>query len=764
MSNNNDHLKYHPELVQVMEHTFNLAIKFQHKYMTTEHLLVEMLKFKSMKHMLTDYGIDIKTLEENVMKHISEKFKNITHDSPTYPIPTDRVEKTFQRASVQVLFTNRQTIELKDILLSMLHDTNTYSCYYLLLAGVEKDKLLDFISKNNESEQTDDNNTEKLSEADKILAKYFTNLNNSAKENKIDKCIGRLDELEQITLALGRRSKHNAILVGHEGCGKSAIIEGLAHNIINGIVPKFLQEYTIYSLDISAMLAGSKYRGDFEERFKQIINSLDAKGKTILYIDEAHMMINSRSSNNSTMDLSNMLKPALARGNLKVIGATTWDEYRKYFENDKALIRRFQRVIIDEPTPEMTLEILKGIKKHYESHHNVKIKDCALKAAIHLSVKYQTDKKLPDKAIDLIDISCSRFNLKDSTIKRVVSEVEVQHELSKIVKIPENQIKESDGTDLSTLLNRIKSKVFGQDDGLNQIVDKIIVSRAGLKLETKPIGSFLFMGCSGTGKTETAKTLANELESPLLRFDMSEYTEEHSVSKLIGSPPGYVGFDDNAGQLIVKIQENPNAVLLLDEIEKAHPKVSTIFLQMMDYGFITGSNGKKADCRNLIIIYTSNLGARSTEKHVMGFGSNENKQYDDIDMKQFFSPEFRNRLDAVIIFNKLTKDIMIKIVNRMIDELQTQIISKKVKIKIDESAIEWLVKNGFDTSMGARPLERIINKEIKVLLSKMMLFGELKNGGGNAIITVKDDKINIETKVKRTNVKKIKVSKELESV
>jgi ATP-dependent Clp protease ATP-binding subunit ClpA len=455
------------------------------------------------------------------------------------------------------------------------------------------------------------------------------------------------------------------------------------------------------------------------------------------------MISGAGSASNSANDLANMMKPALSKGNIKVVASTTWEEYRKHFEKDRALMRRFQRITVDEPTTEVTLQILKGIKKYYEGFHNVKIKDDALQAAIKLSVKYQSDKKLPDKAIDLIDLACSRFNLKLAD-ERVVGEREIQYELAKVVQMPEEVVSEQESDNLATLQNKLEKEVYGQDLAIIEVVDKIMVAQAGLKSENKPIGSFVFMGPTGCGKTETAKSLAKHLGTKLLRFDMSEYQEKHSISKLIGSPPGYVGFEENAGLLITQIQETPNAVLLFDEVEKSHPDVSTVLLQMMDNGFITGSNGKRADCRNLILILTTNAGAQDAEKNTIGFGAQE-KDYSDKDLKKFFTPEFRNRLDGIITFNKLAKETMIKVVNKFLDELKEQVKEKGIRIKADKSAVEWLIEKGFDPKMGARPLQRVIDKEIKRDLAKMMLFGDLKAGGwltittnnGNLMLTAK---------------------------
>ena len=531
------------------------------------------------------------------------------------------------------------------------------------------------------------------------------------------------------------------LLVGDPGVGKTAIAEGLAYNIIQGNVPPFLKEYTVYNLDISSMLAGSKYRGDFEERFKLVLKALQSKGKTVLFIDEAHMISGAGAGGQqSSNDLANMMKPALSKGNIKVVASTTWEEYRKYFEKDRALMRRFQRVTVDEPTPEMAKDILMGVKKYYEKHHNVVINDAAVEAAVKLSVKYMTDRKLPDKALDLIDVACSRFNLKTQA-ERVVDVKEVQFELSKMVNLPEETVSEKESANLANLEKNLKGEVYGQDNAIDEIVDKILVAQAGLKSENKPIGSFVFMGPTGTGKTETAKQLSKQLGVPMIRFDMSEYQEKHSISKLIGSPPGYVGFEENAGLLITKLQENPHCVLLLDEIEKSHPDVSTILLQLMDNGKVTGSNGKEADARNVVLIMTTNLGAADADKNVIGFGSQDN-DYEDKELKKFFAPEFRNRLDGTIMFGKLSKNTMIKIVGKFLVELKTQVKEKDIGITISDEAIDYLVDKGFDKKMGARPLQRVIDKDIKRPMSKEMLFGSLKNGG-NVHIDVASDEITI---------------------
>ena len=724
------------ELQLVFEKAIDVAKKLKHEYLTIEHLLFAMLCEESFTNCVTGYGADPDYIKKNLEHYLKTKCDEIIGvTTDIKPRKTQTVERVLNRAFTQVLFNGRQKIEPTDVFLAMMSEKRSWSNYYIQQASIDKDKFADYL--NNEVETSLEEEEPKDTQSDRALKAFTTNLNEQVKKGKVDPVIGRIDELENIALALGRRSKSNVILVGDPGVGKTAIAEGLAHNIVNGAVPDFLKDYSVYNLDISAMLAGSKYRGDFEERFKAVLKGLSKKGKTVLFIDEAHMISGAGSASNGSNDLANMMKPALSKGNIKVIASTTWEEYRKYFEKDRALMRRFQRITVDEPTPEVTLQILKGIKKYYEQHHNVKIKDDALQASIKLSVKYQADKKLPDKAIDLIDLACSRFNLKLAD-ERVVNEASIQFEMAKLIQMPEEQIAEQEAGNLANLESQLKQEVYGQDSAITEIVDKILVARAGLKSENKPVGSFVFMGPTGTGKTETAKALAKHLGTKLVRFDMSEYQEKHSLSKLIGSPPGYVGFEENAGLLITKIQESPNCVLLLDEIEKSHPDVSTILLQMMDNGFITGSNGKQADCRNLILIITTNAGAQASEKNAIGFGK-QDKDYSDAELKKFFAPEFRNRLDSVVTFGKLTKETMIKIVGKFMVELKGQIKEKAIRIKISDDAIDWLIEKGFDAKMGARPLQRVIDKEIKRPLAKLMLFGDLKGGGALSIVVENDN-------------------------
>ena len=716
---------------EALQLVFDKAIKdakqLKHEYVTVEHLLFAMMCEENFFKVLQGFGADVDYLKSNLEHHLKKNCDELKVDLDKFkPKKTQTVERILNRAFTQVLFSGRSHIELTDVLISIMAEDKCVSKYYIEKAGISKPAFSDFVSS-----EYDDANEEAMSgEAQRALRAFTTNLNDEVKKQKVDPVIGRGEELESIALALGRRAKNNVLLVGDPGVGKTAIAEGMAFNIVQGNVPDFLKEYEVYNLDIGSMLAGSKYRGDFEERFKLVLAALKKKGKTIMFVDEAHMMNGAGAGGaNSSNDLANMLKPALTKGDLKVVASTTWEEYRKFFESDRALMRRFQRVTVDEPSASVTNDILNGIKKYYEDYHNTKITQDAIDEAIKLSVKYQADKKLPDKAIDLIDVACSRFNLKEHAGDKVVSASEIQFELAKIINLPEEQVAEKETENLAHLEDNLKKSVYGQDSAIEGIVDKILVAQAGLKPDNKPIGSFVFMGPTGVGKTETAKQLALQLGVELVRFDMSEYQEKHAVSKLIGSPPGYVGYEDSAGLLITKLQEHPNCVLLLDEIEKAHPDVSQILLQVMDNGKLMGSNGKEADARNCVLILTTNLGANQAEKNTIGFGDDFENEYEDTELKKFFAPEFRNRLDGTITFGKLSKEIMMKIVGKFLVELKDMVIGKGIIIKIDDKALDVLVDKGFDPKMGARPLQRVIDKDIKRPLSREMLFGKLKDGG-----------------------------------
>jgi ATP-dependent Clp protease ATP-binding subunit ClpA len=713
------------ELAKVFDRSIEIATENEHEYLTLEHVVLAIFTNEDFLSFIADYPCELDYIRSNVEHYIANQLNDIKSTKKAYPQKTQTVERCLNRAFTQVLFNGKNKIEIADLLLSMLSEKKSHAVFYMMKGGFAKDTFSEYVDTETISVDEESFNP---SQFDKLLKQYTLNLNELVEKGKVDPVIGRAIEIESIMLALGRRNKANVIMVGDPGVGKTAIAEGLAYKIVHNEVPEFIQGHTIYNLDIGSLLAGSKYRGEFEERLKSVIKAIEKKGKAIVFIDEAHMMNGAGSNNSNPNDMANMLKPALSKGIIKVIASTTWEEYRKHFEKDRALMRRFQRVTVDEPTMEVTMDILRGIKKYYEEFHNATITDDAIVNAVKLSVKYMTDKKLPDKAIDLIDLACARFKL-SHVDNRIVEKSNIEFELSKLVKMPVEAVAETENEGLANLESNMKAKVFGQNKAIDDVLDKIFIARAGLKNPTKPIGSFLFVGPTGCGKTETAKQLAENLAVNLIRFDMSEFQEKHAVAKLLGSPPGYVGFDENAGQLITKIQENPNCVLLLDEIEKAHPDVSNVMLQLMDNGIVTGSNGKVADCRNVILILTSNLGARDAEKATIGFGTEDRFNDGDEAVTNFFAPEFRNRLDGIIKFSKLSKDSMELIVKKFISEVNQLLKDKNVTIAITPNGLGYLVKKGFDPAMGARPLGRIIDTEIKKPLSRAMLFGNLKNGG-----------------------------------
>jgi len=723
------------KLQAIFESAIITAKEFNHEYITIEHLVHSIFKDSQSQQELTEFGADVEFVVKNLENYLQNNLNDIKSQTVVdKPKKTHSVERVLNRCFSQVLFSGRQTMEVADIIISVLAEKNSFSFYFLSKAGITKEKFINHFQESiSEENDMPENRVTTASQIDRIINQFCTNLSLLAKQRKIDPVIGRDDEIEKIQLVLARRNKSNVLMVGDPGVGKTAIAEGLARKIHEKKVPKFIQDHQVYTLDISALLAGSKYRGDFEERLKAVLAALEKKGKIILFIDEAHMMSGAGAANQSSNDMANMLKPVLTKGVMKLIASTTWEEYRKYFEKDRALMRRFQRVTIDEPNEETTVKILKGLKKYYEKHHTVKITDAAIEQAVKLSVKYMSDKKLPDKAIDIIDCAAARYKLKDDEgmegVEQIVDIEQVTYELSKMINMPLETVAQKESKNLSDLEKGLKTVVFGQDTAVDNLLDKIFVAQAGMKLPNKPIGSFLFVGPTGCGKTETAKQLAEKMGMPLLRFDMSEYQEKHSVAKFIGAPPGYVGYEENAGQLITKLQETPNCILLLDEIEKAHPDVTNILLQFMDNGFVTGSNGKVADGRNTILIMTSNLGARDNESNTIGFGAMNKEGEDDKAVKKFFAPEFRNRLDAVVKFTNLSKDIVKQIVGKFVSELNSQLKEKNIEIVLNKEAVTWLADNGYDRKMGARPLARLIDNKIKSPLSRRVLFGDLKDGG-----------------------------------
>ena len=716
------------ELESVFEDAVGQALSRHHEYITLEHFLYCLITNKDLKNILVQFGANVSLLENDLENYLNNDLKEIENTDIVKPRKTSTVDRVLNRAFAHALFTGRSSLEPLDCFISIFSEKKSHANFFIKKAQIDKIQFIEYIKKEGISETDEEDEQPRIKQSEKIISHFCTDLNAKAKQKKIDPVIGREKELEELTLILARRHKANVLMVGDPGVGKTAIAEGLAKKINDGHVPKFIQNHVVYNLDISSLLAGSKYRGDFEERVKAVLGALEKKGNAILFIDEAHMMNGAGAANGNSNDMANMLKPALSKGTIKVIASTTWDEYRKHFEKDRALMRRFQRLTIDEPNETTTIKIIKGLKKYYEKHHSVKITNQAVIDAVKYSVKYITDRKLPDKAIDLIDCACARFKINDE-INGIVDHDEILFEVSKIANLPKEQVSNKESINIANLEKNMFSTIFGQEKAIENLLNKVYIAQAGLKNINKPIGIFLFVGPTGVGKTEAAKQLANNLNIKLLRFDMSEYQEKHSVSKLLGSPPGYVGFEDNAGLLITKLQETPHCVLLLDEVEKSHPDVLQILLQLMDNGFVTGSNGKTADGRNSIIIMTSNLGASDAEQNSIGFAKLE-KEYDlTTSVDKFFAPEFRNRLDATIKFGKLDQTTMIKIVKKFIDDLNSQLKDKNIHIKLDKLAIDFLIKKGFNSKMGARPLQRTIDEEIKLKLSKEILFGKLVNGG-----------------------------------
>jgi ATP-dependent Clp protease ATP-binding subunit ClpA len=721
-------LEPNKDLEKIFENAVQLASTNEHEYITLEHFLYSLVSNDSFSQVLTSFGTNVDDLKQDLEDYINNDLKEIVNPDIEKPKKTNSVDRMLNRAFTQVLFSGRQIIEPVDCFISLFAEKKSHANFFIKKANIDKDRFLDYIKKELSREEDEVAADGANPQLERMIVQFCTNLTARAKAKKIDPVIGRDKEIEEIELILARRTKANAIMIGDPGVGKTAIAEGLARKIIEGSVPNFIKEHSVYSLDISALLAGSKYRGDFEERLKAVIGAIEKKGKCILFIDEAHMMNGAGAANGGSNDMANMLKSALGKGTIKVIASTTWEEYRKHFEKDRALMRRFQRVVIDEPDEETAIKIIKGLKKYYEKHHKVKITNQAVVDSVKYSIKYISDKKLPDKAIDLIDRASARFKVRDEEAG-IVDHDEIVFEVAKIANLPLEQISNKETVNLENLEKNMQSKIYGQEKAIDSLLDKIYISQAGLKSLNKPVGSFLFVGPTGVGKTEAAKQLAINLGVKLIRFDMSEYQEKHSVAKFIGAPPGYVGFDDNAGQLITSLQENPNCILLLDEVEKAHPDVLTVMLQIMDNGFITGSNGKKADARQAIIIMTSNLGAADAEKNAVGFGSLERDGDPKDAVNKFFAPEFRNRLDGVIRFGKLDKHTMTKIVKKFIDDLNVLIKDKNIHVKPTALALGYLVDRGFDSKMGARPLQRVIDEQIKKPLSREILFGKLANGG-----------------------------------
>jgi ATP-dependent Clp protease ATP-binding subunit ClpA len=752
-------------LEKIFEDAVKEAEKRKHEYVTIEHVLLSLIKDQHIGTVLHEFKVNVGALIKDVEDYLDTKCNDIVSKGtgPVAPRKTASLERLMNRAFTQALFQGRQDVSSVDILISIFAEKKSYAAFFLKKHQVDKQDLIDLVSTETILDEgmaamggaQEQGGEQKLrpNQADRILKSYCENLNAKYFEKKIDPVIGREDETNDLKQILARRNKNNVLIVGDPGVGKTAVVEGLARRIAKNKddIPEYLKDHIVWSLDVNSLIAGSKFRGDFEERLKLIVNALDQKGKSILFIDEAHMIVGAGATGQgNSMDMANMLKPALLKGTIKVVASTTWEEYRKYFEKDRALMRRFQRLQVGEPSKETSIKILKGVKQYYEAHHGCTITDEACEDAVDYSMKFIADKRLPDKAIDVIDVACARLRLNNVKDGKIDHE-EIIHEISVMTGISIEQLSQKQTSSLKTLEEKMKLQVYGQDKAINTITDKILVARAGLKSLTKPVGSFLFLGPTGCGKTETARTLAKTLGVELIRFDMSEYQEKHSISKLIGSPPGYVGYEDSnmgGGMFINEVEKNPHAVVLFDEIEKAHRDVSNMLLQVMDYGTVTGSNGKKADCRNITLIMTSNLGAEENERNNIGFGKSERTGEDDKALKKFFPPEFRNRLDAVIKFDKLNKKTMISIVKKFLQELNTMTMEKDVEVNATDPAIEFLMTKGFDAKLGARPLQRVIDDEIKKPLSRMILFGELTEGGMVEVGLV-DDKLTVNFKAKK---------------
>ncbi len=726
-----------------------------HEYLTLEHVLYAVLHDEFGSEIIAACGGNVSELKLSVDKYLDESVPKIEDGAALYPQPTVGFQKVFQRALMHSESASKEETDAGDILASLLLEEDSHAVYLLHSQGVKRIDVLDYISHGiervqQEGEENQEDSESARPEAEQAgkrdpLESFTIELTAKAARGEIDPLVGRRAEIERTIQILSRRKKNNVIFVGEPGVGKTAIVEGLAQRIHEGKVPSSLSKTQIFSLDMGALLAGTKYRGDFEARLKSTISRLEKIPGAILFIDEIHTVVGAGATSGGSMDASNILKPVLNSGRLRCIGASTYEEYKNYFEKDRALSRRFQKVEIQEPTIKETVEILGGLRQHYEAFHEVKFTEGALRAAGELSAKYINDKYLPDKAIDVIDEAGAVLKLSPpSKGKKVVRTKEIEKIVAKMARIPSRTVSTSDMEKLRHLEEELKKAVFGQDGAIHSLSAAIKRNRAGLGAPERPIGSFLFTGPTGVGKTEVSKQMASVLGVKFIRFDMSEYMEKHTVARLIGAPPGYVGFDQ-AGLLTDAIRKNPYSVLLLDEVEKAHPDIFSILLQVMDYATLTDNNGKKADFRNVILIMTSNAGAKDMVRQVIGFGDRsgdaQSKGKDAI--TRLFSPEFRNRLDGIITFNPLTQGIMRRVVIKFVDELRGQLAEKNVRITLSDEAVDWLASKGYDTMYGARPLARLIQTEIKDVLSDEVLFGRLKKGG-NVSIGLKEEKLIFE--------------------
>ena len=734
-------MKYSKDSIRLFNAAIDEAVKHSHEYCTVEHLLYAALFLEESSSILKKCGTNLNSLKKSIESYFKE-----------YLFPVNGVEEPIQsislynlRQSVEshAISCGQEVIEIGDLLSAIFEQPESFAAYFLYSAGLDRLTLLKVIS-HNEDEVFDSEDSSTDLEPHSNLENYCINLTEKAEIGELDPLIGRENIIERTIQVLARRQKNNPIHVGEAGVGKTAIAEGLASLIAKNKVPEFLKGFKIYYLDMSSVIAGTKYRGDFEERLKKILNELSAEKNAIIYIDEIHTIVGAGAVSGSVMDASNILKPFLSKGNLRCIGSTTHEEYKKYFSKDKALSRRFQKIDIDEPTINESILILKGLKNKYEEYHNVIYDNKAIELAVTLSAKYIQDRHLPDKAIDLIDEAGALANVNNKHSKpALISEKEIEKAVALIAKIPENSVESNEKEILKNLENNLKNKIFGQETAVKSAVNAIKRSRAGFNEENKPIASLLFVGPTGVGKTELSKEIAAELNIPFIRFDMSEYQEKNSVSRLIGAPPGYVGYEEG-GKLVDEIKKNPYCVLLLDEIEKAHSDIYNVLLQVMDYATLTDHNDRKADFKNVILIMTSNAGASEVGKPLLGFGNRLNsEEVISSSVKKIFSPEFRNRLSGIITFNHLNTDMALSIAKKQLTLFTDKIKSKNIELLTDDSVYTWIAAKGFSPAFGAREIQRVIEDSIKSFMVEEVLFGKLSKGG-KAKLSVANDKPFIE--------------------
>ena len=730
-----------PEIEQIIENAVKIARDHRHRYVLTEHLMMSLVTHEPFRKVLEKFSVPVDGMALDIEQYLSSLVNLESTEDAVNPKKTTGLERVFNRAMTQVLFTGRRALTTVDLYLAIMAETNSHAHYFFLKYGVNKQEFVEFWDKHykhNSARVTDQQATE-------ILEEYCVNLTELARKDCLEPMIGRDHEVDEMVAVLARRFKANVLMVGDAGVGKTAIVEGLAQRIAKNEVPKFLQDHEVWGLEVASLVAGSKYRGEFEEKLKAVIAALETKKNCVLFIDEAHTMRGAGSGNQSSLDFANMIKPAITKGHLKVVASTTWEEYYESFEKDRALMRRFYRLAIDEPTLEVTEQILIGLSPRLELFHDVMIETDAIQAAVELSSRYIHDKKNPDKSIDLLDAACARERVKDGGTVEINAD-HIQAQVSRVAGVPLDRLRNNVNQRIRDLESNIKQYLHGQDTAVDAVLERVYVNYAGISVGTKPMASFLFLGPTGTGKTELARLLSRHLDMPLLRYDMSEYQEKHTVSSLIGAPPGYVGFEDGnvgGGKLISDLTKNPYAIILFDEIEKAHQDVSNILLQMLDEGRITSSNGKTVDCKNTIIIMTSNLGARDNENNNIGFSQElEKSGEEDRALKDFFRPEMRNRIDAIVKFSKLDKLAIKKIVVKFVEELRNSLSNKGIRINLTEAAVDHLAEVGYDPKMGARPLSRKIDELIRVPLSRKMLFEELHDC--SVTIDFREGEIHIE--------------------